>query len=83
MKALAAQTLEREECWSQAIAVRNEGFVAEMKRQLGAVAIARHVISCNGASILREARSPYNCGSVEKNRVLSSKTGGRVEKIRA
>ena len=82
-EALARGVLQRDERWSDAIAVGSEGFVAKMKEQLGAAAILREVITSGRTSVLREDRSSYNCDFDGENAALRPKTGRIPREMRA
>jgi REP-associated tyrosine transposase len=57
---LAGGRLEREEEWSEAVAVGRRSFVERIQEELGARARYRRVEDINGLSILREGEEPYS-----------------------
>ena len=56
---LAGNALQRDECWSEAIAVGGEDFVQRIKRELGIAARHRQVAQVNGNRALRESMARY------------------------
>lgn len=52
-------TLKRDDCWSESIAVGSEGFVEQVKLQLGFRAQHRHVAMADKVYTLREPPEPY------------------------
>ena len=69
--ALALGTLERDERWSETIAVGSEAFVAHVKNVLGAAASARAVVTMDGLTVLREDGAAYNRIFKAENEALS------------
>jgi putative transposase len=71
--ALTSGPLQRDERWSETIAVGSEAFVAQVQNRLGAAGNARVVVTVGGVSVLREDRAPYNRISGLENHDLSRK----------
>ena len=69
-EALTGHTLQRDERWSEALAVGSQAFVENLKRELGIAALHRAVEETDGAYLLREARSAYDASFGGKTGVL-------------
>jgi REP-associated tyrosine transposase len=65
--ALGCEALQRDEHWSEAIAVGSQDFVEKMKRELGGMARHREVDQAQGMYSLREPRSAYNTTFGDQN----------------
>ena len=57
--ALARESMRRDACWSEAIAVGSYDFVEKIKQELGAKAAHRDVKESGGVHALREHQSAY------------------------
>ena len=57
----------RDSKWTQSIAVGSEGFIENMKADLGVSAKGRKVVGAEDVFQLRETLEPYNAGSEVKN----------------
>jgi putative transposase len=65
------QTLARDERWSEAVAVGSLGFVAKVKKELGARATRRDATETDGTFTLREPEEAYSDVFAGKNHGLS------------
>ena len=63
-------TVAREERWSESIAVGSEGFVEQVKLELGLKAQYRQVAAADGVYTLREPSSPYGDHFATENGAL-------------
>jgi putative transposase len=68
--ALSSERLEREDRWTESIAVGSEGFVEQVKGELGFKAQNRKVAMVDGVYTLREPVQPYGHHFDRKNVAL-------------
>jgi REP-associated tyrosine transposase len=71
--ALASNSLNRDERWSEAIAVGSQTFVENVKHELGMIARHRDVDESDGTCVLREPRGAYTGIFSTENSTLRSK----------
>ena len=65
------EMLKRDERWSEAIAVGNQAYIEELKRQLGIGAVHREVDEANGPYALREPMCAHTYGFDTGNSALT------------
>ena len=59
-EALKADRLERDRKWSQAIAVGSQGYIDNIKKELGIKVVYRKTTRVNKGFMIREDVLPYN-----------------------
>lgn len=76
-EALKADRQERDRKWSQAIAVGSEGYIDNIKKELGMKVVYRKTNRVNKGFELREDEFPYNADLPPKFTGTSSKVKGK------
>lgn len=74
--ALDRGALDRDECWTDAVAVGSETFVGKMKRDLGTRGRWREVVTSASSSVLRQDRGPYSHFFGSENTLIRPKFEG-------
>ena len=62
----------RQKGWSEAAAIGSEGFVDQIKRDMGVEAVGRKVKTCSGIHMLRKPDTPYSIDFDTKTDTLST-----------
>jgi len=68
----------RQKGWSEAAAIGSEGFVYQIKRDMG-VAVGRRVKTGSGIHMLREADAPYSIDFDTKTDTLSAENTMHID----
>lgn len=74
--ALDQGAFDRDECWTDAVAVGSEAFVEKMKGDLGTRGKWREVVTGASSSMLRQQRAPYSHVFGSENALIGPKIGG-------